>query len=56
LIRSYDPDGLHANAGSICRLHVEDWDSLVEKNEKKLAMWKGKSLSIAGRTTMIDST
>ena len=28
----------------------------MEKNEKKLAIWKGKSLSIAGRTTLINSS
>ena len=27
-----------------------------KKNEKKLAVWKGKSLSIAGRTTLINSS
>ena len=37
------------------RLHVKDWAMLEEKNEKKLAVWKGKSLSIAGRTTLINS-
>ena len=29
---------------------------LEEKNEKKLVVWKGKSLSIAGRTTLINSS
>ena len=38
------------------RLHVRDWTPLLEKNEKKLAMWKGSSLSIAGRTTLINSS
>ena len=38
------------------RLHVKDWAMLEEKNEKKLAVWKGKSLSIAGRTTLINSS
>ena len=37
------------------RLHVKDWALLEEKNDKKLATWKGKSLSIAGRTTLINS-
>jgi len=41
---------------SPCRLHVRDWTPLLEKNEKKLAMWKGSSLSIAGRTTLINSS
>jgi len=35
---------------------MKDWLTLKEKNEKKLAVWKGKSLSIAGRTTLIDSS
>ena len=38
------------------RLHVRDWTPLLEKNEKNLAMWKGSSLSIAGRTTLINSS
>ena len=29
---------------------------LEERNEKKLATWKGKSLSIAGRATLINSS
>ena len=37
------------------RLHIKDWIHLVEKNEKKLAGWKGGSLSIAGRTTLISA-
>ena len=37
------------------RLHIKDWLPLVEKNEKKLASWKGSSLSIAGRVTLINS-
>ena len=38
------------------RLHIKDWTMLEEKNDKKLAIWKGKFLSIAGRTTLIDSS
>lgn len=38
------------------RLHVADWNPLIEKNEKKLAAWKGSSLSIAGRATLINSS
>ena len=38
------------------RLHVKNLVPLEKKNEKKLAVWKGKSLSIAGRTTMIQSS
>ena len=41
---------------SASRLHMKDWLTLKERNEKKLAVWKGKSLSIAGRTTLIDSS
>ena len=35
---------------------MADWTPLIEKNEKKLATWKGSSLSIAGRTTLINSS
>jgi len=38
------------------KLHVADWTPLIEKNEKKLATWKGSSLSIAGRTILINSS
>ena len=38
------------------RLHVRDWTPLLEKNEKKLATWKGSSLFIAGRITLINSS
>ena len=38
------------------RLHIKDWLPLVEKNEKKLATWKGSSMSIAGRVTLINSS
>ena len=41
---------------STSRLHVKDWVQLEERNEKKLATWKGKSLSIAGRATLINSS
>ena len=41
---------------STSRLHVKDWVQLEERNEKKLATWKGKSLSIAGRATLISSS
>jgi len=36
------------------RLHIKDWTPLQEKNEKKLSTWRGSSLSIARRTTMIN--
>jgi len=38
------------------RLHVKDWIPLIERNEKKLQAWKGSSLSIAGRMTLINSS
>lgn len=38
------------------RLHVADWIPLHDKNGKKLDIWKGGSMSIAGRTTLINST
>ena len=38
------------------RLHVKNWDNLIEKNAKKLMSWKGNSLSIAGRTILINSS
>jgi len=38
------------------RLHIKDWVPLEEKNEKMLALWKGKTLSIAGRTTLIKAS
>jgi hypothetical protein len=41
---------------SPCRLHVEDWEALAERNEKKLMVWKGGVMSIAGRTTLINSS
>jgi hypothetical protein len=38
------------------RLHVADWLPLIEKINKKLDVWKGGSMSIAGRKTLIDSS
>ena len=38
------------------RLHVKDWTPLEEKNLKKLSTWKGSSLSMAGRITLINSS
>lgn len=38
------------------RLHVEDWLPLIEKNAKKLDVWKGGTMSIAGRSTLISSS
>jgi hypothetical protein len=41
---------------SPCRLHVKDWKTLEEKSEKKLAIWQGGAMSIAGRATLINSS
>jgi hypothetical protein len=38
------------------RLHVIDWLPLEEKSKKRLAMWKGRNLSIAGRSILINSS
>jgi hypothetical protein len=37
-------------------LHVIDWLPLVEKNNKKLDIWKGGLMSIAGRVVLIDAS
>lgn len=41
---------------SLSRLHLIDWLPLIEKSDKKLGVWKGGSMSIAGRTTLIGSS
>jgi hypothetical protein len=38
------------------RLHVWDWLPLVEKSAKRLDVWQGGSMSIAGRSTLINSS
>ena len=38
------------------KLHLVDWAPLIEKNNKKLDNWKGSSMSIAGRATLINSS
>ena len=38
------------------RLHVCDWLPLVEKSAKRLHTWQGGTLSIAGRSTLINSS
>jgi len=43
-------------AVSPSRIQVKDWLPLVEKNEKKLSTWKGSSLSIAGKATLINDS
>jgi hypothetical protein len=35
------------------RLKVSDWNPLIEKSSKRLDVWKGGTMSIAGRTTLI---
>lgn len=41
---------------SLSRLHVSDWLPLVEKSAKKLDVWKGGTMSIAGRSTLISAS
>lgn len=41
------PVGLNMN-------RQKSWDSVVQKIEKRLSLWKGKSLSISGRLTLIN--
>lgn len=38
------------------RLRVGGWLPLVEKNDKKLDVWKGGNMSITGRTTLIEAS
>ena len=38
------------------RLHVRDWLPLVDKSLKRLDVWKGSCMSIAGRSTLISSS
>jgi hypothetical protein len=38
------------------RLKVVDWAPLKDKNKKRLDIWKGGAMSIAGRTTLINSS
>jgi hypothetical protein len=38
------------------RLHIRDWLPLEEKNKKKLVTWMGSTMSIEGRTTLINSS
>lgn len=37
------------------KLHVADWITLEEKFDKRLEVWKGSCLSMAGRITLIDA-
>jgi hypothetical protein len=38
------------------RLHVCDWAPLIDKSNKRLDVWKGGNMSIAGRTTLIGAS
>lgn len=38
------------------RLHVRDWLPLLEKTAKRLDVWKGSSMSIASRSSLISSS
>jgi hypothetical protein len=38
------------------RLHVIDWARLEDKYAKKMDVWQGSSLSMAGRTTLINAS
>lgn len=38
------------------RLKVIDWLPLIEKSNKRLDVWKGGNLSIAGRSTLISAS
>jgi hypothetical protein len=38
------------------RLHVCDWLPLIEKIAKRLDSWQGSTMSIAGRSTLINSS
>jgi hypothetical protein len=38
------------------RLHVVDWVKMEKKSANKLDVWQGNSLSIVGRTALINSS
>jgi len=38
------------------RLHISHWLPIIEKSNKRLDVWKGGTMSIAGRKTLIDSS
>ena len=38
------------------RLKMKDWLPLIDKSNKRLDVWKGGTLSLAGRTTLISSS
>lgn len=44
--------GVHVGGS---RLHVSDWDKVDERVLKRLDSWRGKSMSIGGRTVLINS-
>ena len=37
------------------RLHLGDWSPLIDKSYKRLDVWNGGAMSIAGRSTLICS-
>ena len=37
------------------RLHLSDWTPLIDKSMKRLDVWKGETMSTAGRATLIES-
>jgi len=37
------------------RLHISDWRPLVEKIDKRLDGWKGGTLSLGGRITLLNA-
>jgi hypothetical protein len=41
---------------SASRLKVKDWAKMEEKSKKKLDIWQGGSLSMTGRTTLINAS
>lgn len=45
---------LKVDSSSTSRLHICDWFPLEEKNAKRLDIWKGSSMSVAGKTTLIN--
>jgi hypothetical protein len=41
---------------SASRLRVKDWAKMEEKSKKKLDIWQVSSLSMTGRTTLINAS
>jgi len=38
------------------KLHIIDWLPFEEKNAKRLDVWKGGTMSMAGRSTLISTS